>query len=376
MLRLQLAANGTIALTGTIMDNFSKAPAIAIYAVTPKGAQLGRSIGAALGCSLFVPHRMVDAEAVVPEFGFESLRECVAQKFGGFSAHLFITAAGIAVRAIAPHLESKDVDPAVVVMDQAGEHVVSLLSGHLGGANALAERVAGLVGGVAVITTATDTEKLPSLDVIAQKADCAIHNLGAVKHVNGALLAGEKVVLDDPADVLGLKRGVWAEHFIAAELVPFGEEDEPAVIVSWRSATLLEPEEKSLLLHPKVLCVGIGARRGASKEAVLELIQEEFLRNDLALESVRCIASVDAKANEQGIVEAAAELGLPFVTFAADMLDSVDVPNPSDAPLQAVGTKSVAEAAALVGAGRKGGSRLIVEKVKGDGVTMAVALEI
>ena len=350
--------------------------AVAIYAVTPKGADLARSLGAALGGSVFLPHRMIDAESITPEFGFDSLRECVAEQFSVFSAHLFITAAGIAVRAIAPHLVSKDVDPAVVVMDQAGAHVVSLLSGHLGGANALAKSVADLVGGVAVITTATDTEKLPSLDVVAQKAGCVIHNLGAVKHINGALLAGDKVVLDDPADVLGLKRGAWAEHFIAAELVPFAEEDEPTVVVSWRSATLLEPEEKTLLLHPKVLSIGIGAKRGASKEAVLGLIQDEFLRNDLALESLRCIASVDAKADELGIIEAARELGIPFVTFSAEVLDSVDVPNPSDVPLQAVGTKSVAEAAALMGARQQGGSRLIVEKVKGDGVTMAVALEI
>lgn len=349
---------------------------VAIYAVTPKGAELARSVGTVLGGSVFVPNRMVDTESVVPEFGFESLRECVSEIFNGFSAHLFITAAGIAVRAIAPHLVSKDVDPAVVVMDQAGEHVVSLLSGHLGGANALAKSVAELVGGVAVITTATDTEKLPSLDVVAQTTGCTIHNLEAVKHVNGALLAGDKVVLDDPADVLGLKRGPWAEHFIAAELVPFGEEDEPTVVVSWRSAMLLEPEEKTLLLHPRVLCVGIGAKRDVSKEDVVSLIQEEFLRNNLALESVRCIASVDAKANEQGIVEAANELEIPFVTFPAGLLDSVDVPNPSDMPLQAVGTKSVAEAAALVGARQKGGSRLIVEKVKGSGVTLAVALEI
>lgn len=350
--------------------------AVAIYAVTPKGAELARSIGTVLGGSVFVPNRMVDPESVVPECGFESLKERVAETFNGFSAHLFITAAGIAVRAIAPHLVSKDVDPAVIVMDQAGEHVVSLLAGHLGGANALAKSVAELVGGVAVITTATDTEKLPSLDVVAQKAECAIHNLGAVKHINGALLAGDKVVLDDPADVLGLKRGNWAERFIAAELVPFAEEDEPTVVVSWRSAALLEPEEKTLLLHPRVLCIGIGAKRDASKEAVLSLIQDEFLQNDLALESVRCLASVDAKANEQGIIEAAKVLGIPFVTFPAELLDSVDVPNPSDVPLHVVGTKSVAEAAALMGARQKGGSRLIVEKVKGDGVTMAVALEI
>lgn len=349
---------------------------LAVFAVTPKGVALARSIACALGGSVFVPERMVDTNPVVQEVGFENLRECVAEVFMDFSSHVFITAAGIAVRAIAPHLVSKDVDPAVVVMDQNGKHVISLLSGHLGGANALAKSVAELVGGVAVITTATDTEKLPSLDMVAVEAGCAIHNINAVKHVNGALLAGEKVVLDDPADMLGLKQGSLADHFIPAELVPFSEEDTPSVLVSWRSAELIEPEEKTLLLHPKVLCVGVGARRGVAKEVVLKLIQSVFEKHDLALESIACLASVDAKKDEIGIVEAAEALGVPFVTFAAENLDDVDVPNPSEAPMQAVGTKSVAEAAALLCASRHHDARLVVEKEKGDGVTCAVALEI
>ncbi|SIN89825.1 cobalt-precorrin 5A hydrolase [Halodesulfovibrio marinisediminis] len=349
---------------------------LAVFAVTPKGVALARSIACALGGSVFVPMRMVDTNPIVQEVGFESLRECVSEVFNDFSSHVFITAAGIAVRAIAPHLVSKDVDPAVVVMDQNGQHVISLLSGHLGGANELAKVVAQLIGGVAVITTATDSEKLPSLDMVAVEAGCAIYNIDAVKHVNGALLAGEKVVLDDPADVLGLKHGQLAELFTPAELVPFAEEDGPSVVVSWRSAELIEPEEKTLLLHPKVLCVGIGAKRGVAKETVLGVIRTTFEKHDLAIESIAYLASVNAKMEEEGIIEAAEALGVPFVTFAADVLDGVDVPNPSDAPMQAVGTKSVAEAAALHCASLKHEARLVVEKEKGDGVTCAVALEI
>ena len=158
--------------------------------------------------------------------------------------------------------------------------------------------------------------------------------------------------------------------------MPFSEEDAPSVVVSWRSAELLEPEEKTLLLHPKVLCVGVGSKRGVPKDAVLGLIQDTFQKRDLALESIAFLTSVDAKADEEGIIEAAEELGVPFVSFAADVLDGVNVPNPSDAPKRAVGTKSVAEAAALHCASLKHGARLVVEKEKGDGVTCAVALEI
>ncbi|WP_430734770.1 cobalt-precorrin 5A hydrolase [Halodesulfovibrio aestuarii] len=349
---------------------------LAIYAVTPKGVTLAHRIAGSLGGSVFVPMRMLGTSPVAHEVGFKNLRECVTKSFSEFSAHVFITAAGIAVRAIAPHLVSKDVDPAVVVMDQNGHHIVSLLSGHLGGANDLAKVIEQLTGGVAVITTATDTEKLPTLDLIAVKAGCAIHNLSAVKHVNGALLAGEKVLLDDPADILGIKHSTVAEFFIPAELAPLSKDPLPSVVVSWRSAKALEPEENTLLLHPKVLCVGVGSKRGAPKEAVLELINEVFTKRNLAIESIAYLTSVDAKVDEEGIIEAAEELDVPFVTFAADVLDAVDVPNPSDTPKQAVGTKSVAEAAALHCASLKHKARLIVEKEKGDGVTCAVALEI
>lgn len=349
---------------------------IAIYAVTPKGAALARTLAREVGGSIFLPERMIDAETDLEESGFQNLRECVAETFCRCSAHIFITAAGIAVRAIAQHLVSKDVDPAVIVLDQNGDHVISLLSGHLGGANRLSQQIAQIVGGVAVITTATDTEQLPSIDMIAQEAGCSIHNLSVVKHINGALLAGEQVILDDPADVLGLKRDAFEKYFLPAELVPFSEEDAPSIVVSWRSAELLEPEEKTLLLHPKVLTVGVGAKRGASKDAVLQLIRETFSSHDLAMESIACLVSVDAKKNELGIIQAANTLGVPFLTVSAELLDTIDVPNPSDAPKHAVGTKSVAEAAALHGALAQQSARLVVEKQKGNGVTCAVALEI
>ena len=122
----------------------------AVYALTEKGAALARSVAGAIGGSVFVPQRMVDSSPVVPEAGFERLMDCVAETFAQFDAHVFVTATGIAVRAIAPHIVRKDADPAVVVMDQAGEHVISLLSGHLGGANALATSLAALVGGIAL----------------------------------------------------------------------------------------------------------------------------------------------------------------------------------------------------------------------------------
>ena len=350
---------------------------IAIYAVTHKGVELARTLAAWCPATLYMPERMLNSvEASSHIKGFSSLTACVAETFHTTDAHLFITATGIAVRAIAPHLRGKDIDPAVVVMDQAGRHVISLLSGHLGGANALAQRLAEYIGGTAVITTATDTEQLPSIDLLAQAAGCAIHSIQAIKHINGALLAGEQVLLDDPADILGIKQQAYVSHFTLAEDAPFADADMPSVVVSWRMGASLEMHERTLLLHPKVLCAGIGSKRGVDAATVLALLRTTCAAENIAVESIRALASVDAKADEQGIIDAAAELGVPLVTFPADQLDAIAVPNPSDKPKTAVGTKSVAEAAALCCTQQHGNGQLLVEKRKGNGVTLAVALEI
>ena len=173
----------------------------AIYALTPQGARLGRILADKLSGDLFLPARLAASHGAI---SFDRLLDVVAKNFSLFSAHVFIAATGITVRAIAPHLESKDRDPAVIVVDQEGRHAISLLSGHLGGANELARRIAGLTGGRAVITTATDIQGVLSLDLLAKEKGLAIANLDAVKFVNMALVSGEPIHVYDPEDRLGL----------------------------------------------------------------------------------------------------------------------------------------------------------------------------
>jgi len=147
---------------------------IAIYALTPQGAVLGRRMADQLDADLFLPSRIADPHGAIP---FDRLLDVVAKSFFLYPRHVFIAAAGIVVRAIASHLKSKDRDPAVIVLDQEGEYVISLVSGHLGGANELARNVARLTGGRAVITTATDTVGVPSMDLLAKEKDLTIANL-------------------------------------------------------------------------------------------------------------------------------------------------------------------------------------------------------
>ncbi len=346
--------------------------ATAVYALTEQGAELARRLAAEYGGLVCVPERMARSG----EQGFRTLRDCVAESFSRFSRHIFITAAGIAVRCIAPHLRDKGSDPAVVVLDQAGKHVISLVSGHLGGANDLARSVACSTGGTAIITTATDTAGLPSLDIVAMEAGCAIHNLAAVRHVNGALLAEESVSVYDPADLLRLRQSTHAERFRFVETPWEALGDGPAVLVTWRDALLFSPGEQTLVLHPPVLRLGIGCRKGRSVSAIETFVRRELGTRMIALASVAEIVSVEAKAEEPGLLAAARALGKSIRFFPAETLARVTVPNPSEAPQRAVGTRSVAEASALSAAAEQGPARLVQEKCKDSGTTLAVALSV
>ncbi len=344
----------------------------AIYAVTPQGADLARRLAAEYAGLVCVPERL----ARKGEHGFATLRECVAEGYARFSRHIFVAATGIVVRCIAPHLRAKSTDPAVVVLDQKGRFAISLVSGHLGGANALAEDVARITGGTAVITTATDTEALPSLDMVAMESGCAIHNLDAVKHVNGALLAQTPVCVFDPDNRLGLRQSPAAHLFRFAESTEEALAGGPAVIVTWRDPMCLGPGEQTLILHPRILHLGIGCRKGRSADAIEQFVRSELATRMIALESLAGIASVDAKASEKGLLEAADRLGLPLQFYPSDALKGIKVPNPSDKPEKAVGTRSVAEAAAIVAATTPQGlGHLIQEKIKDSGTTLAVAME-
>ncbi|MEU3196983.1 precorrin-3B C(17)-methyltransferase [Streptomyces sp. NPDC006996] len=249
-------------------------------------------------------------------------------------------ATGAVVRLVAPLLGDKAGDPGVVCVDEGGRFAVSLVGGHGGGANELARAVGEVLGAEPVVTTATDAVHLPGLDTLGLPVE------GNVAAVSRALLDGEAVALR-------------AEVRWPLPPLPVAEEGAYTVRVTDR---LVAPGEREAVLRPPTLVVGVGASKGASVEEVLGLIEEALREAGLSAASVAELATVDAKADEPGIVAAARRLGVPLVTYSAGELARVEVPNPSGAPLAAVGTPSVAEASALVG-----GGELLVPKRKSAG---------
>ncbi|MEU5754978.1 precorrin-3B C(17)-methyltransferase [Streptomyces sp. NPDC047829] len=254
-------------------------------------------------------------------------------------------ATGAVVRLVAPLLDDKRTDPGIVCVDEGGRFAVSLVGGHGGGANDLAVAVAGVLGAEPVVTTATDAVGLPGLDTLGMPVE------GDVAGVSRALLDGVPVALR--AEVR------WP-------LPPLPVTDEGAYTVRLTDR-LLEPAGREAVLRPPSLVVGVGASRGAPVDEVLGLVEEALRDAGLSAASVAELATVDAKAQEPGIVGAAERLGVPLVTYAAGELAGVEVPNPSDAPLAAVGTPSVAEAAALA----RGGELLVPKRKSASSPAMA-----
>ncbi|MEU9394224.1 precorrin-3B C(17)-methyltransferase [Streptomyces sp. NPDC048324] len=254
-------------------------------------------------------------------------------------------ATGAVVRLIAPLLGDKSADPGVVCVDEGGRFAVSLVGGHGGGANELAREVGELLGAEPVITTATDSVGLAGLDTLGLPAE------GAVAAVSRALLDGEPVALD-------------AESHWPLPALPVAARGAYTIRVTDRA---VEPGEREVVLRPPSLVVGVGASKGAPVEEVLELVEGALRDAGLSPASLAELATVDAKADEPGIVRAAERLGVPLVTYPAEQLAAVDVPNPSEAPLAAVGTPSVAEAAALV----RGGELLVPKRKSAASPAMA-----
>jgi len=335
---------------------------IAVWAITPSGAALAARIASSLPkADVYVaghPGIVTDSAVRVA-----SLADAVAEHFHRYAGHVFIMAAGIVVRTVASLMIHKTQDPAVVVVDDAGNFAVSLLSGHIGGANRLADQVAGAIDAQAVITTATDANQAPAIDVLAVELGLQIENPSVIKDVNMALLTGAPVEVHDP---LGILAGRIPN---AAAFDGSGAASPARVCVDDRIAAA---PPGALVLRPSSLVAGIGCNRNTSAEEIRELVLNTLQASGLARASLKGLASIDIKADEPGLAALAEELGLPLEFFGRDEIGGVEdtVPTPSAAVAQHVGVKSVCEAAAILGS--RGGA-LIVPKQTSTNATVAIA---
>jgi cobalt-precorrin 5A hydrolase len=343
---------------------------IAIIAITANGARIGQALHAAIPESrLFVIEKHATGDAHPFSKGVQPVVDRLWPDYGGF---VFIMATGIVVRSIAPLLQAKDRDPAVVVLDDAGQFAVSLLSGHIGGANALAKRCAELTGSIPVITTATDVNGLPSFDMLAKESGWLIEDLSRVKVLNAMLLEGREIAVVDCADTV-------RDYCQGKGVLSFYEDFQQACDSGaggriFATNRVLPPQydsDATLVLRPLNLCLGIGCNRGTSAEEIASVVRANLERLSLSMKSVKCLATAQAKGDEVGLLSFAREQDVPIRLFESAQLNTVEVPSPpSDHAFAAIGATGVAEPAALLASG---GGRLLLKKIKDGNVTLAIA---
>ncbi|MDY0041281.1 MAG: cobalamin biosynthesis protein, partial [Desulforhabdus sp.] len=362
---------------------------VGIVAITRHGTGLALQLQKGLpGSVCYVPKRH-DFALAMGAAGYGRLGTLISKIWPKHDALICIMATGIVVRLIAPLLKHKAQDPAVVVLDEKGKFVISLLSGHLGGANRLAQRVAQMVEGQAIITTASDVHHKPALDLIAKEARLEIENPGMVARLTRSFLENETIWIFDPGrrlrDYLKNERNlIWLPETRDAEpaakekdggraAISAAIEAQPSAGVSpgiWVSEYLAPASTESLHLRPHNLVVGLGCNKGTSSGEMIALLQKVFADEKLSMRSIRNIASIDLKAEEPAILETAEWLDRPIQFYSGPEIKNVSVPNPSDLVEIHVGVASVCEAAALLSAQP---GDLIIPKRKTANVTLAVA---
>lgn len=330
---------------------------IAVFAYSRQGCAMARRVMTHFAGNEVQPYTMERFE----EPGFLPICRPAKSFYGpifqNVDAMVFVGSTGIAVREIAPHVRDKATDPAVVSLDELGKFCVPLLSGHIGGANALALELANALGATPVITTATDINQKFSVDAWAARNGYVIGSLSRAKAVSAAILEQDIPLKSDYPIVGTLPNGVILGYFGAVGIR----------ISVYRD----ESFERTLRLIPKVLHLGIGCRKGTDISVIREAVDTVLKENNIDHRAVKCVASIDLKAEEAGLLAFCQEQKLPVIFFSAEELKTVSGDFTPSAFVQSItGVDNVCERAALIGA-----EKLIVKKTARNGVTVALAEE-
>ena len=382
---------------------------ISIICFTLTGQQTGEKLKKALekqkhAVSLYAKSKYISDSIK------ESTKEWAGEQFESADGIIFIGATGIAVRSIAPYVASKKTDPAVLVTDECGKFVISLLSGHLGGANELALQAAEALQAVPVVTTATDMEGKFAVDVFAKKNNCHIFRMKEAKEVSAALLAGEKVgfysefpwegeLPDGLVNCCGLRDEISSETDLAVMEAKLESASDlfPKVGIAVTIHKNCTPFLSTTHVVPQAVALGMGCRKNKEAQAVEKAAFTCLEENQIYPQAVACLASIDIKKEEPGLLALAEKMGIPFETFSSEELLGVKGEfTASSFVSRTVGVDNVCERSALKAAQdriclntgripernqtkpgtRRGGEhcRLIQRKQAADGVTAALVL--
>jgi cobalt-precorrin 5A hydrolase len=310
-------------------------------------------------------HCVVKCKSLPEQSMSQSVGDCVAEWFGQVDGIVFFSAAGIAVRSIAPCLSHKSVDPAVVVVDEAGQFCISLLSGHAGGANELTRKIAQLTGATPVITTATDREGCFAVDEFARQQGLYLTDWTLAKEISAAVLEGKPLglFLEEGISFPGTVPDCFCEG-----------QPELGVAIAWHSLEVLPRERlfpKTLQLVPRVITVGIGCRKNTPMEKLAAAVSVCLQEAGIHSQAVARLATIDLKMEEPGLLAYAEKNKIPLQSFSAEELNAIKGDfTKSPFVEQVTGVSNVCERSAVAASPQ---GKLIRGKWVYDGVTVALA---
>lgn len=329
---------------------------IAIISLTSQGMQLSRDLLQKLpdfSVKRFCFYKYADSDSIE----FHDLSALTASAFRQFDALIFLSACGIAVRMIAPHIRSKQSDPAVLVIDHTGKFVIPILSGHLGGANALAERIAAQIGAIPVITTATDIGGKFSPDSFAAANQLRCIEPDAAKEIAAAVLRDESIGFRSIIPYPSLPE-------------PLTDQSTPRCGIVVGHDLQIQPFSITLHLVPKNLVLGIGCKKGTPSEAIEHAVYAAADAAKIDIQSICAAASIDLKANEPGILQFCNSHNIPFYTYpASELMQVCGDFSASDFVRNVTGADNICERSAVLCSG----GHLILKKTALHGVTAAIA---
>lgn len=383
-----------------LTDNEWKNKKIAVIILTPAAKKIALNLKKEITeLNLFIPaklkneHKIKTAEKEKIKqnqniyYYNNSLRGLIEEIFKEYDALIFVMALGIVVRIIAPLLESKQSDPAVITIDDLGSNVISTLSGHLGGANQLTEAVAEILNSNPVITTATDINDKLAVDLLAKQLNCEIKPFSRLKKANSALLFSKKLnffsdykinVKEEKnlkkyplADLnKGSKASLKNENFLLQDSEQYRQEDNSFDLII--SNQKFELKENQIQLIPKNIVIGIGCRKNTLAVEIENAFTKVLAALKLCRESVKKIATIDLKKDEAGILEFAAANNLPLEIVARSEIKKVEAEleiKKSNFVKKTIGVAAAAAPAAILSSAR---GKLILDKQKFPGITLAV----
>lgn len=341
---------------------------LSIISFTEKGIRLSEKIAKVWEDDVVVYTKCTAAEnsgnQAAIHFVRQSIGEWARAQMKGKNILLFIGACGIAIRAIAPCITDKLHDSPVLVMDENGKYVIPILSGHMGGANETAVRLAAKMGLIPVITTATDINGKFSVDLFAKRNSLYIVNKDGIAKVSSKVLAGKEITMSTEPKLISNLAGKPDEIHIASY--------PPTECVD----VVITSEKKDfptlIYLIPKEYVIGFGCRRGKEEEKIEEFIEKSINNAGIHKEQVFALASIDLKKNEEGLLAWCRKANMPFLTYTAEQLQNIEGAfHTSSFVKEKTGVDNVCERAALMACGP--GGKLTYMKHKEDGMTLAIA---